>query len=246
MPARTTEWHEGELAVHELLKVPTQQNPTAAGLPASYGHRITAAQLLALGTLDDRGRPWTTLWGGDAGAVAKPIAEDVLGVRSKVDVVDDPVIRALWGGEREIKEGEVLQPGIEGRGKTVSGLAIDLRTRDRVKIGGKMIAGAVTTMDGNGGGELQIAVKVEESLGNCPKYVNKKDVGEREAVVKGRVERGLPLSEDAVAVVRQADMVFLSTGNGESMDTNHRGGSRGFVRVARNDDGGVEIIFPEC
>ncbi|KAJ0380988.1 hypothetical protein COL26b_000829 [Colletotrichum chrysophilum] len=245
MPARTIDWHEGELAVHNLLKVPTRPNPTSAGLPASYGYRIAAAPLLALGTLDNEDRPWTTLWGGNAGAVARPIAEDVLGVRSKVDVADDPVIRALWGGEeREIKEGEVVQPG-GGEGKVVSGLAIDLSTRDRVKFGGKMVAGAVTTVNGNGGGELQIAVKVDESLGNCPKYLNKKDVRERESLVKGRVERGLPLSEDAAAVVTRADMVFLSSGTGETMDTNHRGGSKGFVRVARNDDGGVEIIYPE-
>ncbi|KAI8185733.1 hypothetical protein K4K52_009874 [Colletotrichum sp. SAR 10_76] len=245
MPARTIDWHEGELAVHNLLKVPTRPNPTSAGLPASYGYRIAAAPLLALGTLDNEGRPWTTLWGGNAGAVARPIAEDVLGVRSKVDVADDPVIRALWGGEeREIKEGEVVQPG-GGEGKVVSGLAIDLSTRDRVKFGGKMVAGAVTTVNGNGGGELQIAVKIDESLGNCPKYLNKKDVRERETLVKGRVERGLPLSEDAAAVVTRADMVFLSSGTGETMDTNHRGGSKGFVRVARNDDGGVEIIYPE-
>ncbi|KAL0941883.1 oxidoreductase [Colletotrichum truncatum] len=246
MPVLTAEWHEGEIAVHELLKVPLQRYPTAAGLPASYGYRVAAAPLLALGTLDGDGRPWTTLWGGDAGAVARPVAEDVLGVRSKVDVVDDPVIRALWGGEeREIKEGEVVQPGPGGEGKTVSGLAIDLRTRDRVKIAGKMIAGAVTTVDGNGGGELQIAVKVDESLGNCPKYLNKKDVREREAVVKGKVERGLPLSDNAIAAVGQADMLFLSSSYGETMDTNHRGGSKGFVRVIRNDDDGVEIIYPE-
>lgn len=67
MPARTIDWHEGELAVHKLLKVPTRPNPTSAGLPASYGYRIAAAPLLALGTLDNEGRPWTTLWGGSAG-----------------------------------------------------------------------------------------------------------------------------------------------------------------------------------
>ncbi|KAJ0142402.1 hypothetical protein CTA2_1393 [Colletotrichum tanaceti] len=40
-------------------------------------------------------------------------------------------------------------------------------------------------------------------------------------------------------------MVFLTSGHEGSMDTNHRGGPRGFVRVARNDAGGVEIVYPE-
>ncbi|GJC91036.1 hypothetical protein ColLi_13874 [Colletotrichum liriopes] len=101
-----------------------------------------------------------------------------------------------------------------------------------------MVAGAVN------GGEVQIAVKVEESLGNCPKYLNKKDVTARDSIEKGRVEKGLPLGEGALEVVRRADMVFLTSGYEGSMDTNHRGGSRGFVRVARNDAGGVDIIYP--
>lgn len=213
MPGRTIPFHQGELALHEQLKIPRHRaNPTSAGLPPSYGNRIAAAPLLALGTLDAERRPWTTLWGGEAGNVAKPIAEDVLGLRSVVDVVDDPVFRALWGAEGEVHEEEqhlqeVIQPGRgPDGGKLVSGLAIDLTTRDRVKFGGRMVAGAVTfPSDGDAAAEdrsspsasseVQIAVHVEESLGNCPKYLNKKDVIPRASLVKGRVERELPLSE---------------------------------------------------
>ncbi|UQC73560.1 oxidoreductase FAD-binding domain-containing protein [Colletotrichum lupini] len=274
MPGRTIPFHQGELALHEQLKIPRHRaNPTAAGLPPSYGTRIAAAPLLALGTLDAERRPWTTLWGGEAGNVARPIAEDVLGLRSVVDVADDPVFKALWGAEGEVDGDqqqqqhlqEVIQPGRgPDGGKLVSGLAIDLTTRDRVKFGGRMVAGAVTVpSDGiaaaedrssSSSSEVQIAVHVEESLGNCPKYLNKKDVIPRASLVKGRVERELPLSEEAVKVVRGADMLFLTSGHeeggddggsGSSMDTNHRGGSRGFVRVARNDEGGVEIVYPE-
>ncbi|KAK1527922.1 oxidoreductase FAD-binding domain-containing protein [Colletotrichum paranaense] len=274
MPGRTIPFHQGELALHEQLKIPRHRaNPTAAGLPPSYGNRIAAAPLLALGTLDAERRPWTTLWGGEAGNVARPIAEDVLGLRSVVDIGDDPVFKALWGAEGEVNGDqqqqqhlqEVIQPGRgSDGGKLVSGLAIDLTTRDRVKFGGRMVAGAVTVpSDGiaaaedrssSSSSEVQIAVHVEESLGNCPKYLNKKDVIPRASLVKGRVERELPLSEEAVKVVRGADMLFLTSGHeeggddggsGSSMDTNHRGGSRGFVRVARNDEGGVEIVYPE-
>ncbi|KAK1975013.1 oxidoreductase FAD-binding domain-containing protein [Colletotrichum cereale] len=243
MPARIIEFHPGEVALHDLLKIPHRSNPTAAGLPPSYGARIAASPLVALGTLDAQGRPWTTLWGGERGAVARPIAEDVLGVRGRVDVTDDPVLSALWGVSEEgegVKEGEVVQPGLEADGgNLVAGLSIDLMTRDRVKFAGRMVAGAVD------GGEVQIAVHVEESLGNCPKYLNKKDVTARGSIEKGRVEKGLPLGEGALGVVRRADMLFLTSEHGGSMDTNHRGGSRGFVRVARNDEGGVDIIYPE-
>jgi len=76
--------------------------------------------------------------------------------------------------------------------------------------------------------------------------VNKKDVTARGSIEKGRVERGLPLGEGALELVRRADMMFLTSAHDASMDTNHRGGSRGFVRVVSNDEGGVEIIYPEC
>ena len=41
-------------------------------------------------------------------------------------------------------------------------------------------------------------------------------------------------------------MFFMSASNhGSSMSTNHRGGLPGFVRVAKNDESGVVLIYPE-
>lgn len=225
-------WHPGELAVHRLLSVPTPHaNPTSAGLPRPYAARIAAAPLLALGTLDADGRPWTTLWGGAPG-VAGAMGPGLLGVRARVDAANDPVLRALWGG-RVVGE-QVVRSG----DKVVSGLGIDLQTRDRVKLMGRLVAGAVAQ------GEVQMAVRVEGSLGNCPKYLNGRALVARTPEVEG-VEDGFPLSARARRVVDQADLFFLSSGHGTGMDTNHRGGSKGFVRIGRNDEGAVELIYPE-
>ncbi|KAK3331996.1 hypothetical protein B0T19DRAFT_414472 [Cercophora scortea] len=139
----------------------------------------------------------------------------------------------------------------------MSGLSIDLSTRDRVKIAGKMLVGALAER-GDGVGEVQIAVKVEESLGNCPKYLNKKDVKvhvpspravEGDVDGKGAGESsgksGVLLGREAVGVVEKADMFFLSSTDGSTMDTNHRGGPKGFVRVVRNEKGDVVLAYPE-
>lgn len=228
--------------MHHILKVPTQTyNPTSPGLPGPNGYRVAASPLLAVGTLDDNGWPWTTIWGGVRG-FARPVAQDVLGVRTTVDL-GDPVLRALWG--EEIQKDAVVKPEDGEEGRLFSGLAIDLMSRDRMKLAGRFVAGAVTEVDGRGAGEVQMALGVEESLGNCPKYLNKREVIAR-APEPGDVEKGLPLSQRALEVVRGADLFFLSSTNGETMDTNHRGGSRGFVRVGRNDDGVVELVYPEC
>ncbi|KAF6523833.1 hypothetical protein HZS61_012332 [Fusarium oxysporum f. sp. conglutinans] len=127
-----------------------------------------------------------------------------------------------------------------GEGKRMAGLSIDLETRDRVKLVGNMIAGA-TVEEGRA---VQMAMAVTESLGNCPKYLNKKDVVPNEMAPE-LVSDKLPLSQEALDLVAAADMFFLSSTNGVTMDTNHRGGSPGFMRIIKNEDDGLELIYPE-
>ncbi|XWW98197.1 hypothetical protein V2A60_006194 [Cordyceps javanica] len=259
MPARLETFHEGETAVRSLLKVPPGRNPTAAGLPPSYALRVAESPLVAVGTLDARGRPWTTLWGGARG-FAETIAQDVLGLNSSVDVAHDPVYRALWGrgdgdgdgddGELAAARGGVVQPN-GGRGKMMAALALDLETRDRVKLMGAMVAGSADAP----GNKLQMAFLVAESLGNCPKYLNKKRVAPRAygadtEVVEdesgsGSAGRKRMLPGEATRLLDGADMFFISSTNGDTMDTNHRGGPPGFVRVLKNEADEAVLIYPE-
>ncbi|KAH7161366.1 hypothetical protein EDB81DRAFT_644183 [Dactylonectria macrodidyma] len=236
-PAPRMEFHEGERAMHRLLKVQRNQDPTALGLPTRYGVRVMQSSLVALGTLDDAGRPWTTVWGGERG-FARPVAENVLAFNSPVDTRYDPVFKALWEGT-EVDDDAVARPG-GGEGKGMAGLSIDLETRDRVKLMGKMVAGASV----NGGKEVQMAMVVTGSLGNCPKYLNRKDVVFNEMKPE-LVSDSLPLPREALELIDKADMFFLSSTNGETMDTNHRGGSPGLVRVIKNGADGLELIYPE-
>jgi hypothetical protein len=225
--------------MHEVLKVPPMRNPTNPGLPARYDMRIMASPLVALGTVDARGRPWTTIWGGERG-FARRMAEDALALNSVVDRRWDPVFETLWEGEGE--EGAVFR-----RERVMSALAIDLETRDRLKLAGVMIAGAV--VKGQGGSRetrVQLAMAVTESLGNCPKYLNKKAVqphGVQGAELKGE---GLPLGDETLGLLDRADLFFLSSTHGDSMDTNHRGGPPGFFRVLKNDEEEVVLVYPEC
>jgi NAD(P)H-flavin reductase len=237
----TNGWHPGERAVHSLLKVPTsgRRNPTAVGLPPSFAYRVTVSPLLAVGTVDEQGRPWTSLWGGERG-FARPVAEGVLGVQSLVDKTNDPVVRILLG---DVADGEVFQP--EGD-RTMSALSIDLESRDRVKLAGRMLVGTVVGKPDNTSiVEAQIAMIVQESLGNCPKYLNKKTI--RAHIPSPQVvSSSLPLPPEALALIEQADLFFLSSTNGQTMDTNHRGGPAGFVRVLSNSPAeGVALIYPE-
>lgn len=233
--------------MHKLMHIPPQDNPTSAMLTPQASFMLQRAPLLAIGTLDDASRPWTTLWGGNPG-FSEPIGGGFVGTRTLVDEEFDPVVRALVGGGTK---GEMLQP--KDGGKMVSGLAIDLVTRKRVKIAGKMAAGTLREVDIESEGDIalpsdvpskqtqiQLVTKIEESLGNCPKYLNQYEL--KPALVTPKLlNEGPTLSPEARALIDKSDMFFLSSTSPTSMDTNHRGGPPGFVRTISP----TCIIYPE-
>jgi hypothetical protein len=61
--------------------------------------------------------------------------------------------------------------------KFMSGISIDFDSRDRVKVMGRLLTGWVGDEDKVG--EVQLAMVVQESTANCPKYINKRDVPSR-------------------------------------------------------------------
>jgi hypothetical protein len=160
-------WHDGEHAMHTLMGVPEGENPTVPYLSTGAGYMLTKAPLLALGTIDKEGRPWSTIWGGERG-FARPIANSVMGVTALVDRRYDPVLECLVG---TIADGKVIKPN--GQGKMVSGLAVDLENRKRVKLFGRMMVGALNNVEEDStteteraaSAQVQLAVHIDESLG---------------------------------------------------------------------------------
>ncbi|KAI4614207.1 uncharacterized protein J4E87_009604 [Alternaria ethzedia] len=227
-------WNEGEEKMHRLLRIPPQDNPTSAMLTPQAAFMFQRAPLLAFGTLDEQSRPWTTLWGGEPG-FSEPLGGGFIGTRTLVDGKHDPVVRALLGGGEKGEKGEM--PQAKDGGKLVAGLAIDLMTRKRVKTAGRMIAGTIKDVDVEVEGEsnrkqtqLQLVTKIEQSLGNCPKYLNQYEI--RPALLDPElVSQGSLLSEEGTALISNSDMFFLSTSTEDDMDVNHRGGPPGFVRI---------------
>ncbi|KAF3037399.1 hypothetical protein E8E11_003092 [Didymella keratinophila] len=241
------DWSEGESKMHSLLRVPPQDNPTSAMLTPQASFMLQRAPLLAVGTLDNESQPWTALWGGAPG-FSEPIGGGFVGTRALVDSRFDPVVQALVGGT---EKGEMLQP--QGEGKMLSGLAIDLVTRKRVKIAGKMAAGTIRSVpiEAEEGSSLppdaprtqdqiQLVAKIEQSLGNCPKYLNQYELHPA-LLTPQLLHSGPSLSPEAKSLVDKADMFFLSTSSGVDMDTNHRGGPPGFLRIVSPSC----IIYPE-
>ena len=238
-------WHEGELAMAKAMRVPDMDNPTFPSLSPQLANHAQIAPLIAIGTLDKQGRPWTTLWGGEKG-ISQPIAQGILGIRSQVVRQHDPVVEELVG-----KEGDGTVVREEGVGRMVSGLTIDLETRKRTKLYGRMVAGALSMREDEATetqqhvAEVQLVLKIEQSLGNCPKYLNKKHVELAESNPE-LVSDSPQLPQRALDLLSKADLFFLSSANhDQDMDTNHRGGPAGFIRVISNDPSGAVLCYPE-
>lgn len=153
-----TQWHRGEEEMHQWLRVPQHDNPTSPFLSPYAARLLGISPLVAVGTLDSEERPWTTIWGGEAG-FSQPVAQSIIGMKATVDRTYDPVLQTLLGSRAD---GEVVRP--EGAGKIVSALAIDLETRNRVKLAGRMIAGALSATVEDVG-DVQLVMKIEQSLG---------------------------------------------------------------------------------
>lgn len=230
----TVAWHEGEEKMHRLMKVPEETNPVTPFLTPGAGSLVHRAPLLALGCLDKDMRPWTTLWGGEPG-FARPVGTEALAVRVQVGGGHDPVLRALLG---DSGVNEVVQH--QEKGPICAGLAIDLNKRNRVKLFGRLKGGG-TTDEGVGG----FLFEIEGSLGNCPKYINKKTIEPCKADPK-LVSDSPKLSLEALKLLKEADTFFMSTSNGQNdMDTNIRGGLPGFLRIISNESSGAVLIYPE-
>nr|KMM65208.1 pyridoxamine 5'-phosphate oxidase family protein [Coccidioides posadasii RMSCC 3488] len=242
--AESASWHEGEEKMHKLMRVPYEDNPTVLNLRPGGGYFVQTSPLMAIGTLDKEGRPWTTVLGGDPG-FAGEIAPSIIAARNTVDFKYNPVLEALVDGKND---GEIVK--FEDSGRLMAALPIDLENRRRVKLMGRMIAACVSKGDSDRNksehtGMAQLVFKVTASLGNCPKYINKKHIvpAQPEPTL---ISNSPQLPQGAIDLLNRADTLFLSTTHRqESMDTNIRGGPRGFVRILSNEPSGAVLVYPE-
>lgn len=168
--AGDVDWHEGEIRMQALMRVPFDDNPVAPYLTPGAAFLLHHAPLIALGTLDEQGRPWTTVWGGQPGFGGPVSSGSVIGVRNVVDRMYDPVVQALLRGK---DYGEIVKE--EGEGRLMSGLPIDLDKRKRVKLAGRLVATSLEKMDDadeqdslpGAIGHIQVIMRINESLGKC-------------------------------------------------------------------------------
>jgi len=216
----TTPWHEGERAVQRRLGF--AEHAAARGgnirdfMPDQ--HRAFFAQLpfAVLGALDPVGHPWATILIGEPGFLSSP----------------DPRTLHI---DAYPQDGDPAASGILS-GARLGLLGIELSTRRRNRMNGRVID---TDVSG-------FTVMVEQSFGNCPQYIQRRDYGRRRPPSFPEAE---PLAFGdawAMSLIAAADTAFVASStppgtaqSGDGVDVSHRGGRPGFIRAA--EDGAFEI-----
>lgn len=215
-------FHEGERRLQERLGVRDKIEMIGGRIIRDFmpdEHRAFFAQLpwMLVGSVDAVGRPWASVLFGEPGFAHSP----------------DPQVLVL---DARPVAGDVLADHLRV-GAPLGLLGIELHTRRRNRLNG-------TVIEASAG---RIVVHVDQSFGNCPKYINRKSL----ARAPGRAAAAPVVSEalDAPAreIVARSDTLFIASSHlpegartrGDGVDVSHRGGRPGFVRVEA--DGSLTI-----
>jgi uncharacterized protein len=190
--------------------------PIRDQMPDQHRTFFEGLPYLFVGALEEGGAPLATILTGTPGFVRSPDPETL-------------VIRALPAAI------DPTTPGI-AVGSDIALLGIDLATRRRNRANGMVVAKD----------EESFTIHVEQSFGNCPKYIQRRSV-EAATRTPGRLEESHGLDAAARALISNTDTFFIASRSRSDLqevarvDISHRGGLPGFVSIAA--DGG--LIVPD-
>ncbi|TFL07736.1 hypothetical protein BDV98DRAFT_588198 [Pterulicium gracile] len=243
-------WHRGERAIQQKLghSGPVSNQYTAVRSALDEQHRefhTTRLPFVPVTTLDGEGRPWGSILAGSAGEPGFINSSDWerLEIRAKL-WPGDPVLTNMQDrGSGTYSDTDLL----------LAGIGIEFSTRRRNKF-----AGYVDGVE-QSGEDVSLQVRVNEAIGNCPKYINIREllpsvtrpvVTHDQRHIFDSQER---LPEVVTDFIHQSDTTFIGTTYRATKEEerrypshvgmNQRGGRRGFVRVRPSD--GRTVVLPD-
>ncbi|KAI1291646.1 hypothetical protein EDD11_008808 [Mortierella claussenii] len=265
-------WHSGERKVQDLLHVREAVKDHSSifrpNLTLQMQDFVSGLNYFFMGTLDSSGRPWVSILTGPKGFMQSPDSK-TLEIKTRLDTnvvrltdltairergattKPDPLFSNLVDGER-----------FKGGKRMWGGVALDFTNRRRNKINGVLYPEGLLTAN-ESSGELHLRLTVEQTIGNCPKYITIRELDTSPITLnteepasesgseasKNQEYFSKELDDEEQAVIRQADCLFISSrfidetlaDQTSGMDCNHRGGNPGFVRIMN----GNRLVFPD-
>ncbi|MGB7193014.1 MAG: pyridoxamine 5'-phosphate oxidase family protein [Collimonas pratensis] len=213
-------FHRGELALQQragvLEKMAARSQVIRSAMPDQHREFFSQLPFLIVGSVDRQQQPWASIVIGEPGFVSSPDAEH-LRIHARA-LAADPLQQNLAGNA------------------AIGLLGIEPHTRRRNRMNGR-----IETLDADGW-----TMKVEQSFGNCPKYIQARRPGSVDSAgaAAPRVHRASELDDAMQQLIRAADTFFIATAflpdpaadgsageGGYGADVSHRGGKPGFVRI---------------
>ncbi len=184
-------------------------------MPDQHREFFEKIPFILVGSVDADGWPWASMLTGGPNFITSPTETQL--TLNAVPLEDDPLSDSLRSGA------------------PLGLLGIELQTRRRNRMNAEVIKNGT---DG-------IAVKVVQSFGNCPQYIQTHDLDFIRAtdasVSRKMTDRFTDLDAEAQAFIATANSLYVasSANTGENamsqgVDVSHRGGQPGFVKVEGN------------
>lgn len=201
-------FHPGERLAQQKAGYGAVRAAVYPSMPGQHRQFYAGLNAFYLSALDETGFPVAMRLQGSTGFVDSNDASRLEIAREAIN--DAPLL-------------PLLKPGMP-----VGGLGIDFSNRRRNRVNG-----VVETVD-----DRQVTIRVLESFGNCPKYIQRRDIpsGSEGRIPRVEVEPLQALDADARYLIAATDTFFVASyaqrENGVGgVDISHRGGLPGFITV---------------
>jgi predicted pyridoxine 5'-phosphate oxidase superfamily flavin-nucleotide-binding protein len=226
MTRTASPFHAGEQKIQSLADVRDRIELKGRAVIRDYmpeQHRTFFGGLsfFVVGLADQNGHPWATTLSGPPGFM-NSAEVNLLAINAWLDP-DDPLHSCIQDGA------------------PIGGLGIELSTRRRNRVNGRVENCSV----GQG-----FSIRVQQSFGNCPKYIQARN--ERPQLHSSSAPQSRTashLGENEVRFITGTDTFFIASrsahldpqDSSQGLDVSHRGGLPGFVRVISR----TELCFPD-
>ncbi|KAF1047838.1 MAG: hypothetical protein GAK35_00458 [Herbaspirillum frisingense] len=218
-------FHRGEL--HAQQQAGMLEKMAALGprvirdfMPDQHRQFFEQLPFMVVGSVDAASQPWASIMTGAPGFVRSP-DEHSLHVR-----------------DLHIAQGDPLRANLRD-GAKLGLLGIEPHTRRRNRANGVV----------RGLSERGMEIAIEQSFGNCPKYIQarKPELLDARALPAAIATDADTLAPKMIEMIRRADTFYIATalagddteaageGHRHGADVSHRGGKPGFVRVEGAD-----------
>jgi predicted pyridoxine 5'-phosphate oxidase superfamily flavin-nucleotide-binding protein len=218
-------YHSGERELQSIVGVRSQLKEfgaqfVRAQMPDQHREFFALLPYIIVSALDETGQPWVSILTGREGFAFSP----------------EPSTLRINGS---IDKGHPLYGRLQLPGTSVGILGLQNHTRRRNRVNGTVAQGSSEFIE----------VKVVHSFGNCPKYIQARKpqwTPSSKRATKCFAFDGTRSNQDvdllihhlATEIIQKADTFFIGSHSIEprtkvdnGMDTSHRGGKPGFVKV---------------